>query len=1054
MFSFLFGVIPPPPPTTTHTPPAPSRSHSFHSTPPQHAADSASLQLQRRSYEATSALERTKQLELENTRLSRELAVLSSTPDTTPHPDTLNVSQLTLAHRRLSERLSFTESLLLEKTQSLENVIRRAQTSITFAEQCRAVLEKVKSNEEAAKQKARELERVVRSVLVEKEFVERTVEEYAELVRKLERQKKASSVVMANASASASAILTPTRTTSDGSSPPSVISSIDLPAGPATPSSSNHSPSQNLETGRTGLNRLLSEFNSTTEALHQEISRLHSELEETKLNLDVERRANEDDRAKLALAIVELDQYKLDDKAAAKLVERYMKFSQTSIDLLQAALENQKTRSEARVVTLEGENEGLRNAVTFAQSQSARLRDVLDELTEDLSRESHGRRREVALRLKVVAREEHTVAELRRIAQGLEHGLKAAKDGEEDISEEALLEHVLSEIYTLVDTLDAGSSSLESPADFQSDDDALEQEGSLARVISCQDAVASLSHELQIETERRLQLERKLADLTLGRVVVPGPEEVSVVLATPSDLGVSPESNETLVEEQNRIAVHPLTPVAQASRGNSPMEIQQPLPVVPKTDVIPNLDVEVKDGPEEEMEEQIKTPSEPAAPVVIVAPVPVVPPTLNEDVPVESPKPSPVPQLLSPIVIDTPVAGATTPSLSPVPVTPLSAKPTSPTAAPLPPLLIDLAQVSTRYDSTSTALRNCSASLSRLKADFAGSTLQLPVPPPATVPIFRSYLDRISDFLEDCRVELEIRVADEARLAKGFETMLALPLVSTGNGNNDPTQIEAKIRRFVDGTDPGVAKAVENFGRKVEELEHDIALLKRAIYDAGLLEPSVSLESPSPTGAGSWSWTNLVSPGASRSRPTSPAPTFGAVMTQQRSPTMGPAHLPPSSPSHSHQHLEVDQKALDDIINLPFRISMPRPPPPPMPTLLEPPNGAHKSGSSSPIAFNPRASLSSTSLNVPTPLGHNRRGSGLGGRPVGQFNMLRSVPSAVWSPVAPLKGLGSSPSTPRLGMKADLAHGGSPGSTGDLLKDALHHHHATVAVADDSGDVE
>lgn len=324
MFSFLFGVIPPPPPTTTHTPSAPSRSHSFHSTPPQHAADSASLQLQRRSYEATSALERTKQLELENTRLSRELAVLSSTPDTTPHPDTLNVSQLTLAHRRLSERLSFTESLLLEKTQSLENVIRRAQTSVTFAEQCRVVLERVQSNEEAAKQKARELERVVRSVLVEKEFVERTVEEYAELVRKLERQKKASSVVMANASASASAILTPTRTTSDGSSPPSVISSIDLPAGPATPSSSNHSPSQNLETGRTGLNRLLSEFNSTTEALHQEISRLHSELEETKLNLDVERRANEDDRAKLALAIVELDQYKLDDKAAAKLVERYM----------------------------------------------------------------------------------------------------------------------------------------------------------------------------------------------------------------------------------------------------------------------------------------------------------------------------------------------------------------------------------------------------------------------------------------------------------------------------------------------------------------------------------------------------------------------------------------------------------------------------------------------------------------------------------------------------------------------------------------------------------
>ncbi|KAG9050898.1 hypothetical protein FS837_001552 [Tulasnella sp. UAMH 9824] len=1073
MFSFLFGVIPPPAAATTTTPThSPSASFSRSSPSlPQHAADNASLQLQRRSYEATSAVERTKQLESENARLSRELAVLSSTPDTTPHPDTLNVSQLTLAHRRLSERLSFTESLLLEKTQNLETLSRKAQNSITFAEQCRAVLEKVQNNEEAAKQKAREMEKLARSVLVEKEFVERTVEEYAELVRKLERQRKASSVVMANANASASAILTPTRTTSDPSSPHSGISSIELPPGPATSSPTTHSPSQNLETGRAGLNRLLSEFNSTTEYLHQEISRLHAELEQTKIYLEVERKAGEDSQAKLATAIMELDQYKVDDKAAAKLVERYMKFSQTSIDLLQAALENQKTRSEARVATLEEDKDALRNAVTFAQSQTARLRDALDDLTEDISRESHGRRREVALRLKVVEREEHTVAELRRIARGLEDGMKAAKEGQEDLSEGALLEHVLAEVYALVDQLDAGSSSFEPSASLETEEDGVEAEGSLARVISCQEAVASLSHELQVETERRLNLEKRLADLTVGRLIVPQPEEVNVVLATPSDLGVSPDPNATLVEEQNRIAVHPLTPVVQVSRGCSPISIQQPLPVVPNRDVGPALEVDVEDGPEEaEGEVHVETPSEPVAPVVVetpsepavapvvmVEPVPVVPPTLIMEVAVESPKPSPVPQLLSPIVIDTPVAGAVTPSVSSsIPVTPHSAKPTSPFSSPFAPLLVDLSQVSTRYESTSTALRNCSALLSRLKADFAGATLQLPSPPPATVPIFRSYLDRISDFLEDCRVELEIRVADEARLAKGFETMLALPLTLAG-GSSDPTQMEFKIRQFVDGTDPGVAKAVESFGRKVEELEHDLALLKRAIYDAGLLEPSLSLESPSPTGAGSWSWTNLVSPGASRSRPTSPAPTFGAVMTQQRSPTMPPAHLPPS-PSHSHHHLEVDQKVLDEIINLPFRISMPRPaPPPPMPSFLEPPhaNGAaHKSGSSSPIAFNPRASLSSTSLNLPTPLGHNRRASALGGRPGGQFNMLRPVSSAVWSsPRAPLNGLGSSPSTPRLGMKADLGHGGSPGS-GDLLKDALHHHHAAAPVVDDSSDVE
>ncbi|KAG8978824.1 hypothetical protein FRB90_008325, partial [Tulasnella sp. 427] len=794
-----------------------------------HAADTASLQLQRRSYEATSAFERTKQLELENARLSRELAVLSSTPDTTPHPDTLNVSQLTLAHRRLSERLSLTEELLLEKTRSLEHLSRRAQNSTLFAEQCRAVLEKVQNNEEAAKQKARELEKVVRSVVVEKEFVERTVEEYAELVRKLERQRKAGSGVMINGSASASAILTPTRTTSDGSSPNSIMSSIDLP-GPATPPSSNPSPSRNLETGKAGLNRLLSEFNATTESLHHEIARLHSQLEETKLHLDVERRANEDGHVKLASAIVELDQYKTDDKAAAKLVEKYMKFSQTSIDLLQAALENQKTRSEARAATLEGENESLRHALAFAQSQTARLRDALDELTEDISRESHGRRREVALRLSVVAREERTVVELRRIARDLEN---AGEEGK-------ALERALSEIHSLVDALEAGMFDPSAPYSEDDEDDTaagLEAEGSLARIISCQETVASLSHELQIETERRLQVEKKLADLTMGKLVVPEVRPDVVVVATPSDLGVSPpESSGQVVvvsSREERIEVHPLTPaVVQVSRGSSPMEIQHPLPVVPEPTV-----VQVVDAEEDEGENVVKIPSQPVVPVVLVAPVPVVPPKLHETLTLEQPKPSPVPPVLSPIAIDTPVArSATTSLMSPALVTPLSAKPITPTSPALHPLIAELAQISSRYDSPSAALRNCSAILSRVKADFAGTTLHLPSPPPATVPIFRSYLDRISDFLEDCRVELEIRVADEARQAKGFETILVLP-PSPSPSSTSFAQVEDRIRRFVDGTDPAVGKAVESFDRKVGELEHDVALLKRAMYDAGLLEP-------------------------------------------------------------------------------------------------------------------------------------------------------------------------------------------------------------------------
>jgi len=43
-------------------------------------------------------------------------------------------------------------------------------------------------------------------------------------------------------------------------------------------------------------------------------------------------------------------------------------------------------------------------------------------------------------------------------------------------------------------------------------------------------------------------------------------------------------------------------------------------------------------------------------------------------------------------------------------------------------------------------------------------------------------------------------------------------------------EVEANARAFVDGTEDGVRKAVERFKTKLEDVEHDVAVVKRALH--------------------------------------------------------------------------------------------------------------------------------------------------------------------------------------------------------------------------------
>ncbi len=136
-------------------------------------------------------------------------------------------------------------------------------------------------------------------------------------------------------------------------------------------------------------------------------------------------------------------------------------------------------------------------ALASEQRQSARLRSALDEATEQFAREAYGRRREIALRLAVVGREDQLVEALRRWVRRTQE-----TRAKEDVLIERRLDSIISDAGDLLALVD-GAAPRE--ADVQG---AGTSTGSVARIVVARDTVSALVEELQMETERRVQLEQ------------------------------------------------------------------------------------------------------------------------------------------------------------------------------------------------------------------------------------------------------------------------------------------------------------------------------------------------------------------------------------------------------------------------------------------------------------------------------------------------------------------------------------------------------------------
>jgi len=114
-----------------------------------------------------------------------------------------------------------------------------------------------------------------------------------------------------------------------------------------------------------------------------------------------------------------------------------------------------------------------------------------------------------------------------------------------------------------------------------------------------------------------------------------------------------------------------------------------------------------------------------------------------------------------------------------------------------------------------------------------------------------------------------------------------------------PTQseLEIQIQAFIAGADPSFIKACEGFTRKLEDIQHDIAVLKRTIHDPNPEEMTMmtsdghGFSSPTPTvpETGGRGWASWIRSSSGPSTPASatpaagkhlgPSPTFGSIMT-------------------------------------------------------------------------------------------------------------------------------------------------------------------------------
>ena len=452
-------------------------------------------------------------------------------------PSSTALTELSLAHRRLSAKLDLTESQLAASQLELAAAKQEVHRLHREREGDRATINEMRRVEDDRDEEV-EWERGERRKMEEQKrlrcvdhlllnasqchradagYSDLALQEYEKLVHSLD-----SSAVPPELPEKVSCSSNILRST------PDLANGADLPTPrPTSPSSTAESISS-LLIGQRGVHRLFNDFITSLAAKEKALHQLTARIEEMEYSLSIMRDQLTAETGMRVQAQTERDKALRDDASAAKVVERYMTFTQKTHATMHMHLDNLRTRSSSTQTTLRKEVMGLSRRLQAETERSQRLRPAMDEMSESLSREAVGRRREVALRLHMLATQEKME---RKVEVWLDRVRRAREGAEGAVLEPDLLEGLLDEG---VEAMSQGNDRTDISQDKQrgwrgmlgKKKQAQEavpdtEQASLTRVLLAEELVNSLVEDLQEETGRRMELERQRVEW-LAREAVHG----------------------------------------------------------------------------------------------------------------------------------------------------------------------------------------------------------------------------------------------------------------------------------------------------------------------------------------------------------------------------------------------------------------------------------------------------------------------------------------------------------------------------------------------------
>jgi hypothetical protein len=134
--------------------------------------------------EASDTHAHSKLLEAENTRLKQEIAFLRNNPE--PTQASRQVTELSLALRRVSDKLSHTEGILLQRITELAHAESEKLGLQHEVDATRAEADRIRQTEFESKSREIDLQRKCKAAEEEARMADIVVMEYADLVRSLE----------------------------------------------------------------------------------------------------------------------------------------------------------------------------------------------------------------------------------------------------------------------------------------------------------------------------------------------------------------------------------------------------------------------------------------------------------------------------------------------------------------------------------------------------------------------------------------------------------------------------------------------------------------------------------------------------------------------------------------------------------------------------------------------------------------------------------------------------------------------------------------------------